>query len=147
MMAEPSAAFEVRVYRAALRLCPGEFRREHAGDMALDFEDARGDAAARGTRELWALRTVLGIDLARTLVVQWLRTGLPAIGAVAAVVTLGLTASVAAVVQGITVRAATAVVDEEAVAFILLSAIALMVIVATIVFNLWVHRSRLVRRR
>ena len=115
--------------------------------MAVDFEDARGEAAGGGAKALWTLRTALGVDLARTIVVQWLRTGLPVIGCVAAVVTFTTAAGVAAVARRITARAATAVVDEEAVAFILLSAIALMVIVTTIVFNIWVHRSRLGRRR
>jgi hypothetical protein len=143
----PAQSLDARLYRAALRLCPGEFRRDHAGEMACDFEDARGEAAGGGARALWTLRAVLGVDLVRTMVVQWLRTGLPAIGCVAALVTFTTAAGVAAFVRRITVRASTAVVDEEAVAFILLSAVALMVIVATIVFNLWVHRSRLVRRR
>jgi hypothetical protein len=147
MAAAVARSIDARVYRATLRLCPGEFRRDHADEMACDFEDARGEAVDGGARALWTLRVVLGVDLARTIVVQWLRTGLPVIACVAGAVTFTTAAGVAAVTRRITARAATAVVDEEAVAFILLSAIALMVIVATIVFNLWVHRSRLVRRR
>ena len=83
MAAEHSASFDARLYRAALHLCPGEFRREHGEEMACDFDEARGEVASAGARAVWMLRLLMGLDLARTIVVQWLRTGLPAIGCVA----------------------------------------------------------------
>jgi hypothetical protein len=138
---------DVRLYRVALRLCPGEFRRDHGDEMACDFEEARGEAAIEGRRAVWILRLLIGIDLLRTLAVQWLRTGLPVIGGIAAVVTFATASGVASVTRLLTARASRAVVDEEAVASILLITIAIAVIVATVVFNLWAHRSRLVRRR
>ena len=85
MAAEHSASFDARLYRAALQLCPGEFRREHGDEMACDFDEARGEVASAGARAVWTLRLLMGVDLARTIVVQWLRTGLPAIGCVALV--------------------------------------------------------------
>jgi hypothetical protein len=147
-MADAHAApIDARLYRAALHLCPGEFRRDHADEMACDFDSARAETSAGDDAALWALRVVLGLDLARTIVVQWLRTGLPAIACVAASVSLALVASLASVARWLGERLATDREPAEGVGFVLLSAVALMVIVATIVFNLWAHRSRLARRR
>ena len=166
MMAHPSAAFgagrskrpatarnltsfgsrvEVRLYRAALRLCPGEFRREHAGDMALDFEDARQEAAGAGAA--WTLRLLLGVDLARTIAVQWLRTGLPVIGCAAAFVSLSLVAGVASASRFVTRRLSSVAGELELLGVVLLAVVAVMVIVATIVFNQWAHRPRPSGRR
>src|SRR6185295_11324783 len=77
---------EARLYRAALRLCPDAFRRDHGDEMMCDFDDARSEAAASGARAVWAFRLLVAADLGRTLVVQWLRTGLPVIGCTAAIV-------------------------------------------------------------
>jgi hypothetical protein len=146
MAAALACHIDVRLYRAAVRLCPGEFRRDHGDEMACDFEDARGEAAAGGAPALWTLRLILGLDLARTIVVQWLRTGLPAIGCVAACVSLGLVASLASMARWLAERVTIDRETPEGVGVVLLVAVALMVIVATIVFNLWAHRSRLARR-
>jgi len=146
MAAAHATPIDARLYRAALRLCPGEFRRDHGAEMACDFEQARGEAAG-GAAGLWALRLVLGLDLGRTIAVQWLRTGLPAIGCVAAAVSLGLVASLASIARWLAERVTIDDDTSEGVGFVLLVAVALMVIVATIVFNLWTHRSRLAGRR
>ena len=146
MAAAHGSPIDARLYRAALRLCPGEFRRDHGDEMACDFEQARGEAAG-GASALWALRLVLGLDLGRTIAVQWLRTGLPAIGCVAAGVSLGLVASLASMARWLAERVTIEHDTSDGVGFILLVAVALMVIVATIVFNLWTHRSRLAGRR
>lgn len=147
MAAPPPAPVDLRLYRAALHLCPGEFRREHGGDMALDFEDARGEAAAAGAGALWTLRILLGVDLARTIAVQWLRTGLPAIGCAAAFVSLSLMAGLASAMRFVTDRLSSVSGDVELIGIVLLASVAVMVIVATIVFNGWVHRPRHARRR
>ena len=147
MAAAHASPLDTRLYRAALRLCPGEFRRDHGDEMACDFEEARGEAVSGGAAALWALRLVLGLDLTRTIAVQWLRTGLPAIGCVAACVSLGLVASLASMARWLAERVTIDHETSEGVGFVLLSVVALMVIVATIVFNLWTHRSRLAGRR
>jgi hypothetical protein len=149
MIADPAAAFDVRLYRAALRLCPGEFRREHAGDMALDFEDARQEATASGAGAgaVWTLRLLLGVDLARTIVVQWLRTGFPVIACAAALVSLSMAAALASVTRAVTRRLSAVTGDMDTLGVILLAAVVVMVIVATIVFNHWVHRPRPLGRR
>jgi hypothetical protein len=147
MAAAHASPLDTRLYRAALRLCPGEFRRDHRDEMVCDFEEARDEAAAAGARELGRLRLLMGLDLARTLTVQWLRTGLPAIGCVAAGVSLVLIVSVASAGRWLSERLATDRETSEGVGFVLLAVLALMVIVSTIVFNLWAHRARLARRK
>jgi hypothetical protein len=147
MPGEHSARFDARLYRAALYLCPGEFRREHGVEMACDFDEACAEVAPAGARAAWTLRLLMGADLARTIVVQWLRTGLPAIGCVALLCSLVLTAALASAVRRLTFRLPTEGVDAEGVGVVLLAAVVVMVIVATIVFNHWVHRPRRSARR
>lgn len=147
MSADPSTAFDVGLYRAGLRLCPGEFRREHGDEMAGDFAEARGEAAAAGASALWTLRGLIAVDLGRTIAVQWLRTGLPAIGVAAAVVSISLMAGLASVARRVTRRLTAVTGDLDTLGIILLAAVAVMVIVATIVFNQWAQRPRPAGRR
>jgi hypothetical protein len=147
MATDAAARYDALLYRAALRLCPGEFHRDHGDEMACDFDDARDEAASAGRRALWTLRVLIGLDLARTLVVQWLRTGVPAIGCVALACSSAMAAGLATVARRLTVRIPTDRVDSEIVGVVLLAAVAVMVIVMTIVFNLWVHRPRRAARR
>jgi hypothetical protein len=142
-----SPSLEARLYRAALRLCPGEFRREHGHEMAWDFDEARGEAASAGVGARGLLRLLIGLDLARTIGVQWLRTGLPAIGCVALLCSLLVSAGVTSAVLRLTFRIPAEGADAESIGVVLLAAVVLMVIVVTIVFNLWVHRPRRVARR
>src|SRR5688500_1438812 len=139
--------FEARLYRAALRLCPPEFRREHGDEMAADFDEARGEVSASRASAVWALRIVMGVDVGRTIVVQWLRTGLPVIGIVAGGCSLLLAAAVASVARRVTMRIRADVDTSEMVGLVLLIAVAVMVIVTTIVFNLCLYRPRRIGRR
>ncbi len=147
MPGEHPPSFDAWLYRAALQLCPGEFRREHGDEMAGDFDEARGDVASAGARARWILRFVMGLDLARTILVQWLRTGLPAIGCLALACSLVVTVGLASTVQHLTFRIPVDGVDAEGVGVVLLAVVAVMVIVVTIVFNQWVHRPRGAARR
>lgn len=142
MQAGTAMAFDARLYRAALRLCPGSFRREHGDEMACDFDDACREAVGVAHRALWIVRFHLSLDLARTIAVQWLRTGLPAIGCAALAISLALTTGLATIAQLATARIRADPPPSEPVALVLLVAVAVLVIVTTIVFNLWVHRPR-----
>jgi hypothetical protein len=147
MAADPLASFDARLYRAALRLCPSEFRRDHGDEMACDFDEARCEVASTGAKAVWTLRFAMGVDLARTLVVQWVRTGLPVIACVALGCSLLVIVGLASAVRHLTFRLPTEGVDAESIGVVLLAAVVVMVIVVTIVFNLWVHRPRRVTRR
>ena len=137
-----------RLYYAALFLYPGAFRREFSSEMARDFDEATEETRLAGRRRgLLALWTRIGTDLARTVVVQWMRTGLPVlflcsmIGAIVA-------ASVAANVlprEPFAVPAAAA--DRDLMTLLLLAGAVLLVIAATIVFTFWFSRPLLRRHR
>jgi hypothetical protein len=146
MAAECPASLEARLYGAALRLCPPEFRREHGDEMASDFAEARAEVSASGAGA-WAFRAAMGVDLGRTIVVQWWRTGLPIIGVVAVSCSLLLAAGVATAARRITMRIRADVEPPEMVGLVLLIAVAVMVIVTTIVFNLCMYRPRRIARR
>ena len=141
-----------RLYRAALSLCPAGFRREHGDEMARDFDEARGEAAADGDRALWILRLLMAVDLVRTFGIQWLRSGLPAIGLGLAsiLVTLALAEGLAT----LALRARFAPfqmpanpVDAEILGLLLLAVMSVMLIAMTIVVSLWVNRPRRRGRR
>ena len=143
----PLRPFEGRLYRAALLLCPGGFRREHGEEMARDFDEACGEAAVAGGKALWILRFLMALDLARTIAVQWLRTGLPAIACAAIFLSLVVTEGLASLARRATVRLPVDAVDAELLGVLLVAVVAVMVIAMTIVLNLWVNRPRRVGRR
>ena len=99
MTMAPAPPLDARLYRAALRLCPGAFREDYGAEMAADFDAARAEAAAVGPGAVWTLRLLLGVDLTRTIAVQWLRTVLPVIGGIAAAGSLALMVGLASAVK------------------------------------------------
>jgi hypothetical protein len=137
-----------RVYRAALYLYPSAFRREFSSEMTRDFHEATEETRSAGhRRDLLALWVSMGTDLARTIVVQWLRTGLPVLllcstaGAIAA-------ASVAAnVLPHAPFAVPEAAHDRDLMMIVLLTCVVLAVIVATILFTFWFSRPMFRRHR
>jgi hypothetical protein len=132
-------SFDGRLYRAALSLCPAAFLREHGHEMALDFDEARGDAAATGDRALWILRLLMAVDLARTFGVQWLRTGIPVFALASILVTLALAEGLATLGRLAVIRVPPEAIDSEILGVLLLAVVAVMVIGMTIVLTLWVN--------
>ena len=80
----------VHAYEVLLRLFPAAFRRRYGVEMALDFEDALGDARAAGWYAVGAFALRAMGDLAVSLVKQWTRAGRVAIAAATSAVTLAL---------------------------------------------------------
>jgi hypothetical protein len=145
----PAAArsFDVRLYRAALSLCPAGFRREYGDEMVRDFEEARGDAAAAGDRALWILRLLMALDLVRTAGVQWFRTRLPAIGLASILVPLALAEGLAILARRARIRMPANTAQNELLGVLLLAVVAVVLIAMTIVVSLWAARpSRRGRR-
>lgn len=137
-------SFDGRLYRAALALCPAGFRREHGDEMALDFDEACGEAAADGDGALWILRLLMAVDLLRTFGVQWLRTGFPAVVVASVLVTLALVEGLATVARRATIDMPPGVEDEEILGFLFLVVICVMLIATTIALTLWM--TRFIRR-
>jgi hypothetical protein len=73
-------AVATHIYQACLLLYPATFRLEFGNEMISDFDEATADAWQdrrwAGVVGLW---TLVGADLARTVTIQWLKTGLPAL--------------------------------------------------------------------
>lgn len=86
---EPMIALADRIYRALLFLYPAPFRVQHGDEMALDFADACDDMRGRlGWRGVVAHWHRALIDLAITVVQQWLRTLWPIVGLLSTAVPL-----------------------------------------------------------
>jgi hypothetical protein len=136
---------DVRLYRACLRACPPAFLREYGDEMVRDFDDAREEAAAAGGRALWRLRFLMAIDLLRTMVTQWTRTGWPVIGLVSLMAPLTLAAGLAAVARRATFAIPRDTVHAEMLGVLLLATVSVFLIATTIALTLWAARP--VRRR
>ena len=133
-----------RLYRAALLLCPAGFRHEHGDEMARDFDEARVEAAATGDRALWILRLLMAADFVRTFGIQWLRTGVPAIGLASILVTLALVEAIVTVARRARFQMPVDAAHAEILGVLLLAVTSVVLIAMTIVISLWV--SRLGRR-
>jgi hypothetical protein len=136
-----------RLYRAALSLCPAGFRREHGDEMARDFDEARGEAAATGDRALWSLRLLMAADFLRTFATQWLRTGFPAIGLASILVTLALAEALATVAGRARIQMPTNAEHAEILGVLLLAVTSVVLIATTIIVSLWGSRPRRRGRR
>jgi hypothetical protein len=135
------------IYKALLRLYPGRFHDEFAPDMALDFADASDDAwERRRWRGLVALWTRTGADLAASLAVQWMRTGIPLVAIVA------FTATSVAASMAFTLAPSGPLLiniapdDRELVFLLFTTACVLLIVAATIIFSLWFLRPLLYRK-
>jgi hypothetical protein len=139
MASDAPRSLDGRWYRMALSLCPPAFRREHGDEMAQDFDEARGEAAARGDGALWMLRLLMAIDLTRTVTGQWLRTGFPVIALVSVLVSLAIAEGLAAIARRVTIPMPAG--DAEVVAILFLAVISVVLIAMTITLSVWVSRS------
>jgi hypothetical protein len=136
-----------RLYRAALSLCPAGFRREHGHDMALDFDEARREAAARGGASLSILRLLMTVDLLRTFAIQWFRTGILAIGLTSVLVTIALSEGLATLASLGRIQIPVDPARDEILGAFLLAVTSVGLIAMTVAVSLWVNRPRRRGRR
>jgi hypothetical protein len=134
------------VYRAVLRLYPLRFREEFASDMALDFADASDEAWTQrqwtGLLAVWFRSTA---DVVCSLTRQWMRTRLPVVALISAVIALSTAALAQTVVPRGPFLAQVRPNDRELVILILLTACVVLVIASTIIFTQWFLRPLLYR--
>ena len=138
-------AVESRVYRAALSLCPSDFRRDHGDEMARDFDEARQEAA--DIAAIWMVRACMSIDLVRTAAVQWARTGLPVIAVASIVFSLAIAAGIVTIAQRVSARMPSGFEQEETIVVLFMAQISVVLIATTILISLWVGRLMRPRRR
>ena len=73
---QPWIAIGLALYKVLLGLYPPAFRREFSSDMIQDFEEASHEAwATGGWRGFLSLASFTGMDVARGVLMQWLRNG------------------------------------------------------------------------
>jgi hypothetical protein len=137
-----------RLYCAALVLYPAGFRREFSAEMICDVDDAVADARRTGgQRAVIALWVSTWTDLAVSVVLQWMCTGLPLVagcaivGAIAAAQVAGHLVAYGALIEPVTAA------DRDLMALILLIGVVMLVIAATIFFTFWFSRPLLTRHR
>ena len=146
MLSGTTDTLESRLYRAALSLCPATFRRDHGDEMARDFDEARQEAAD-SYRAAWVLRGCIAIDLARTLAVQWVRTGVPVIAVASIVLSLAIVSGIVAVARRVSVRIPDGLEYEDTLVVLFMAQITVVLIATTILLSLWVGRLMRPRRR
>lgn len=130
-------SFESRLYRTALYLYPPRFRHEFADEMAQDFDDASGEALVKDGG-LALFRARIYADLFKTITLQWIETGLPAIGLTSALIPL-LTV---ALLAGLTPHAAFVDVpagreDADLLTLLFLVVVVLLIVATTVFFTVW----------
>jgi hypothetical protein len=77
-LAPPAVA--THIYQACLLLYPQTFRLEFGDEMVSDFDEATADAwHDRRWAGVVAVWTRVAVDFGRTVAIQWLKTGLPAV--------------------------------------------------------------------
>jgi hypothetical protein len=137
-----------RIYEAALYLYPPAFRREFSAEMLQDFDDAQAETwCRRGRRALFLVH--LALDLARSAVWQWLRSGLPAVVVLSAGATL-ISVSIAGMSRAWppgTMALPSSHADRELLGLLILATVALLVIAMTIVLTIWATPIRRLQRR
>ena len=134
-----------RVYGAALFLCPPAFRREFSTEMARDVDDAAEDMRSAGGAASLMLWIGITIDLASTVVVQWLRSGWPVLAACSIAGAIAATRVAANMLLHEPLPVPASAHDRDLMTLLLLTGTVLLVIVATIVFTFWFCNP--VRRR
>jgi hypothetical protein len=138
-----SSALDSRLYRAALVLCPPAFRREYADEMARDFDQARADAGSA----IWQFRILMAIDLLRTVAVQWMRTLWPVAAIAGVLAALALAEGLASITRRATFEIPADPAQAEIAQLMLMAVTCVLLIAATIILNVWIHRPRRWGRR
>ena len=128
----------VRIYGAGLWLCPPSFRRQYGDQMLRDFVEARDDARAsdrpRAVRRFAAQMT---IDLARTIAIQWVRTGAIAIAAAAMLCTLSLAGALVSFVRRLHVDLPPQALELDVLFVVLVISVVVVIMASTIIFTQW----------
>ena len=137
-----------KAYAAALWLYPPAFRREFSSDMAQDFNEATEETWIAGSWSgLLTLWLHISMDVLRTVIVQWGRTGLPVLclcSMIGAIVTVSVAARMLPTAP---LDSPAVAADRDMMALICLVGTVLVVITATIVFTFWFSRPLLQRHR
>ena len=135
-----ATAVASHIYRACLLLYPSAFRLEFGDEMLSDFGSATQDAwRAAGWTGAVACWAHVGGDLLRSVALQWLRSGVPAVVLLSAIWSTTMATLVAQVAQ----RAPFAGLlpprepDEDLAILLVGIAVVVVLIAAVIIVTAW----------
>lgn len=135
-MLDRARPFDARAYRVGVRLYPAGFRHDYADQMTRDFEDGHAEASAAGPAELWRFRSRMTADLIRTIVVQWVRSGVPAIMILSCVAPLLLVPALATLWRRSQFVIPAGRADAEMLGLAVLAATTVLLVATTILLTL-----------
>ena len=146
-MLAPARPLDARLYRLTVRLCPARFRDDYAHQMAGDFDDGRREASAAGSAELWRFRGRMTADLFRTIVVQWMRSGVPAIALLSSLAPLLLVPALAALWRSSQFAMPIDRADADVIGLAVLATVTVLLVATTILLTLRVLQPVLRRHQ
>jgi hypothetical protein len=113
--------------------------------MLRDFEEGLDEAwQCDRASARWFFRGRLFSDFARTLGLQWLRTGWPIVAVLAMAITLASTAALATVWRRMVILLPSGTADQDVIALEMLTVVVFLFIIATVLLTMW--SGRIVRR-
>jgi len=144
----PTPSLDTRLYRAALHLYPPAFRRDFSREIVRVFDEARQEMLRTRPQDgLWAFRARMIVDLARTIVGQWLRTGWPYIAVLSILYPLTAASALSSLWRRWPIVLPRGTADADILMLELLAAVVLLIVATTIILTLWFTRPLLYRRR
>jgi hypothetical protein len=108
--------------------------------MVRDFTEAHDEASTGRAGGLWSLRLVMAIDVVRTVLVQWARTGLPLVAVISLTLALVLAGGVATLARRAAFEIPADTMHAEMIGVVLLATTSVFIIAMTIVLTLWAAR-------
>ena len=139
------------IYQACLLLYPSAFRLRFGDEMTSDFDTWTHDAwDARGWLGVLAFWSFAGADLLRTAATQWVRTGMPTVIMLSAMLSTMMCTLIAQQLAPKGAKLASLIPpksdDQEVVIMLVASAVVVLVITTTIIVTgcFWMF---VVRRR
>ena len=143
---QPVTAIGSAVYRALLALYPPAFRREFASDMIQDFEEASHEAWTNtGWRGLLSFAFFAGADVARSVLMQWLRSGRLLVTGLALVTATSCVAVVGVIDPRVPYTMTSSSPERDGLLVLILVTTVVVIIAATVIFSLIFLRPALTR--
>lgn len=143
---QPWIAIGLALYKALLGLYPPAFRREFSSDMVQDFEEASYETwASEGWQGLLSFAFFTGIDVARGVLMQWLRSGMAIVIGLA----FAIAAACATVIGMLDLRVRYIIQpsspERDGVLVLIVVTTVVVIIAATVIFSLIFLRPALTR--
>jgi hypothetical protein len=143
---QPVIAIGSALYKALLALYPRAFRREFASDMIQDFDEASHEAWTndrwRGVLSLWLFA---GANVARSVPMQWLRSGRLLVTGLALVTATSCVAVVGVIDPRVPYTMTSSNPERDGLLMLILVTTVVVIIAATIIFSLMFLRPALNR--